>query len=123
MITTAHTLARDAALLLALLLLVALLGPGVEFAMGAGLAGGLIIANLWAWTHIVGWLLQPDNPTAAPSAVLVYGVKMSVLLGGLVLLSLHFPPVSVLAGASVLVGAVLFTAVRAMVTQPQIGEA
>ena len=119
----AQALIRDAALLLVLFVVVCLFFAEPGFTAGAGLAGTLIIANLWTWSHIVRWLLQSEQTGALQMAMLVYGFKMAFLLVGLVLVALYFPPVSVLTAPGVLLGAVLVTAARGMVSQPQVGEA
>jgi len=106
---------RSTTISAAALLAVATVGAawldGTELAGGVAASGGLILVNFALWQRVGHALfaaaLQGQSPVLA---VALWGVKLVLLLGGILFLLATFPPTAVTVGASVIVASILLQA-------------
>lgn len=91
---------------------------GREAGGGVAAAGGLILVNFVLWQRVGHALfaaaLQGQSPVLA---VALWGVKLTLLLGGLLFLLATFPPLTVAVGASVIVASILLQALGSTATE------
>ena len=112
-----RTITHQSAALLALIVGLSALMADRQVTLGIAAAGGLCLLNLGLWQVVGRGLfdarLQGSSP-ALPMAL--WGIKLSLLVGGSSLLLAHFPPVAVALGGSVLVAVLLLSASRGVFT-------
>jgi len=120
---TPKTLIVSAGVLAAALVVVGGLLGGVQFAAGLATCGGLMLLNLVAWVVVGRRFVTAVLTGRAPvlGTVLFVG-KLTVLLVGVVVAAASFPPLSVLLGCSVVVGAILAWAVVGAFTRIEVAE-
>jgi hypothetical protein len=84
---------------------------GSTSAGGVAAAGGLILVNFVLWQRVghafMSAALQGRSPVLA---VVLWGAKLTLLIGGLLFLLANFPPLAVTVGASVVVASILLLA-------------
>ncbi len=100
------------------------LTTNLESALGVALSGGLVLLNLVLWI-VVGRHAVAAVRAGRPAALagVFYVGKLALLVGGLWLLSSHFPPAAVLTGASVLVASTLMVALSSSLAALRVAEA
>lgn len=106
---------RSTGISAAVLLLVATVGAvwvgGSEAGGGVAATGGLILVNFALWQRVGHALFAAALSGRSPVlAVVLWGLKLALLLGGMLFLLATFSPWSVALGASVLVASILLQA-------------
>ena len=123
MTVSPRTLTISAALILCALSLSGAVLVDSSFGGGIAATGALMLVNLLMWTATIQKLFVAWASGQAPAlAAILYSLKLLLLAGGLVLLSTHFPPLSVVLGASVVVMGIAAHAVVGLGTELQVGK-